>query len=180
MSNAISDDPFRAVPRHAAASLAGVLLGGLCLSSMAAPDAAKRGGAITIETRVELILEVGGTTGTTVLVPAVHVVAGNLLSYTLQVKNNGPTAVENYSFTSPIPAHMVYLADSAVAPGAVVTFSVDGGTRFDEPDNLRVATAPGAWRGATPADYTHIRWTLRNRLNAGSTALARFRARVLG
>ena len=53
---------------------------------------------------------------------------------------------------------MRYVADSAVGPGAEVSYSVDGGRTFDmarESASCRAATA--STRPATAADYTHIR-----------------------
>jgi hypothetical protein len=74
---------------------------------------------------------------------------------------------------------MSYVADSAVAPGAEVSYSVDGGRTFDAPENLTVHGPDGKERPAMAADYTHIRWVLKNRLKAGSMTLARFRATVI-
>ncbi len=110
------------------------------------------------------------------LLPADHVVAGDEIIYTLEVRNAGPTAVDAFTFTTPIPEHMVYVADSAVAPGADVSYSVDGGRSYDTPENLTVHGANGKQRPAVAADYTNIRWIMRNRLKRGSMALARFRA----
>ena len=69
---------------------------------------------------------------------------------------------------------MVYVANSAVGPGAEVSFSVDGGRSYDKPDRLIVRGADGKARAAAPADYTNIRWILRDPLQAGSVAYARF------
>jgi uncharacterized repeat protein (TIGR01451 family) len=110
------------------------------------------------------------------LLPADHVVAGDEVIYTLEVRNVGPAPVDDYTFTTAIPSHMVYVADSAVAPGADVSYSVDGGRSYDAPEKLMVHGANGKQRPAVAADYTHIRWIMRNRLNRGSMALARFRA----
>ncbi len=110
------------------------------------------------------------------LLPADHVVAGDEVIYTLEVRNIGASTVDAFMFTTPIPAHMAYVADSAVAPGADVSYSVDGGRSYDAPENLTVHGANGKQRPAVAADYTHIRWILRNRLKRGSMALARFHA----
>jgi uncharacterized repeat protein (TIGR01451 family) len=110
--------------------------------------------------------------------PAEHLVAGDEVIYTLAVRNEGTTGVDDYVFTSPIPEHMVYVADSAVGPGVDISYSVDGGRSFASPGELFVHGADGKQRAAVAADYTTIRWLLRNRLNAGSMALARFRALV--
>jgi uncharacterized repeat protein (TIGR01451 family) len=180
MSKAMPNEPARTQRCCFATTVVGAVLGCCWGVSLASETGAGRGSAISVETRAELIVAVGGTSAETVLVPAAHVVAGDVLSFTLEIRNNGTASVQDYSFESAIPEHMIYIADSAVAPGAIVAFSVDGGNTFDEPVNLRVRSPGGELRGARPADYTHIRWTLRNRLNAGSIAFARFRARVVG
>jgi len=134
---------------------------------------------VTVRTTVEkLATKLVGGREVTVLQPADHLVAGDAVIYTLEVRNAGPTGVDDYAFTSPIPEHMVYVADSAVGPGADISYSVDGGRTFASPEELFVHGADGKQRAAVAADYTHIRWQLRNRLKTGSMALARFRALV--
>jgi uncharacterized repeat protein (TIGR01451 family) len=112
------------------------------------------------------------------LVPADKVVPGDSVIYTVEVHNVGPNSVDSPTVMQPVPAHMVYLADSAVGPGADVAYSVDGGLSFDAPDNLKITAANGSVRVATAVDYTHIRWQLKGLLKADSTAFVRFRARV--
>ncbi len=112
------------------------------------------------------------------LLPADHVVPGDLLIYTLRVRNPGGEAVATPEFVAPIPEHTSYVADSAAGPGAQVLYSVDGGQTFDKPQNLKVHGEGGALRPATAADYTHIRWTLKHSLKSKSVAYARFRARL--
>ncbi len=146
-------------------------------------DASKAGVEIrrdvTVRTTVEkLDTKLVGGRQVTELRPADHLVAGDAVVYTLEVRNEGPTGVDDYAFTSPIPEHMVYVADSAVGPGADISYSVDGGRTFAAPEDLFVHGADGKQRAAVAADYTHIRWQLRNRLKTGSMALARFRALV--
>jgi uncharacterized repeat protein (TIGR01451 family) len=104
------------------------------------------------------------------------VVSGDLVIYTVEVRNSGPVAVPQPVFTTPIPEHMRYVADSAIAPGAEVSFSIDAGRNFDKPDNLVVRGPDGVTRRAAPGDYTHIRWVLKNSLKPRSVAYARFRA----
>jgi uncharacterized repeat protein (TIGR01451 family) len=112
------------------------------------------------------------------LAPADRVVPGDQVMYTLEIRNTGAAAVREPTVTNPVPAHMMYVADSATGPGAEVTFSADGGRSFDRPENLRTVDANGRLRTAKPMDYTHIRWTLKNALRANSVAFARFRAVV--
>jgi uncharacterized repeat protein (TIGR01451 family) len=116
---------------------------------------------------------------------AERVVPGDVLVYTGEVRNAGQYAAESAVVVQPVPNHMMYLADSAVGPGVDVDFSVDGGRSFHKPENLGAAHAEAANAGAThaaaratAAEYTHIRWRLRNRLKPNSIAYVRFRAQV--
>ena len=119
----------------------------------------------------------GGRAGAE-LVPADRVVPGDRVIYTLEVRNSGATAVDAPDFTYPVPEHMRYVADSAVGPGAEVSYSVDGGHSFARAENLKVKGPDGKLRPAVAADYTDIRWQLKNSLKANSVAFVRFRTLV--
>jgi uncharacterized repeat protein (TIGR01451 family) len=112
------------------------------------------------------------------LIPADRVVPGDRVIYTLEVRNTGATALDAPIVTHPVPEHMRYVANSAVGPGAEVSYSVDGGHSFDSAENLKVLEAGGRLRRAAAADYTDIRWQLKNSLKANSVAFVRFRALV--
>jgi uncharacterized repeat protein (TIGR01451 family) len=112
------------------------------------------------------------------LVPADRVVPGDRVIYTLEVRNTGATALDAPVVTHPVPEHMRYVADSAVGPGAEVSYSVDGGHSFERAENLKVLGVDGRPRPAVAADYTDIRWQLKNTLKANSVAFVRFRALV--
>ena len=115
---------------------------------------------------------------TTKLVPADRVVPGDEIIYTLEIRNTGGATVPAPSVVYPVPEHTRYVADSAIGPGAEVSYSVDGGRSFDQPENLEVAGPAGAPRPADAADYTHIRWQFKHGLKGKSVAFARFRAVV--
>jgi uncharacterized repeat protein (TIGR01451 family) len=115
---------------------------------------------------------------TSKLVPADRVVPGDRVFYTLEVRNTGAAAVASPIVTYPVPAHIQYLADTAVGPGTVVSFSVDGGRSFDTAENLKIKAEDGSLRAAVAADYTHIRWQLKKSLKVNSVAFVRFRALV--
>src|ERR1700736_4970955 len=66
------------------------------------------------------------------LIPADRVVPGDRVIYTLEVHNTGATALDAPIVTHPVPEHMRYVADSAVGPGAEVSYSVDGGRSFGD------------------------------------------------
>jgi uncharacterized repeat protein (TIGR01451 family) len=115
---------------------------------------------------------------TSKLVPADRVVPGDRLFYTLQVLNTDAAPVAAPTVTYPVPEHMEYVADSAIGPGAEVSFSVDAGRSFDSPEKLKVRTPEGSLRPAVAADYTHIRWQLKKNLKGHAVAFVRFRALV--
>jgi uncharacterized repeat protein (TIGR01451 family) len=112
------------------------------------------------------------------LVPADRVVPGDRVIYTLEARNTGASALESPIIIHAVPDHMRYIANTAVGPGAEVSYSVDGGHNFAHAEDLKVLGADGRMRPAVAADYTHIRWQLKNSLNANSVAFVRFRALV--
>jgi uncharacterized repeat protein (TIGR01451 family) len=101
------------------------------------------------------------------LAPAKRVAPGDEVIYTLEIRNTGAATIRTPTVVYPVPAHMQVVADSATGPGTEVSFSVDGGHRF-EPGDDHVA----------PAAYTHVRWSFKNNLKANSVAFVRFRAIV--
>jgi uncharacterized repeat protein (TIGR01451 family) len=145
------------------------LIAGLALAATAAGQSSSDRIAIRAIAEVE-------TQGK--LVAADRVVSGDHVLYTLEVRNTGATTVTSPTIVFPIPAHTLYLADSAVGPASEVTFSADAGHSFDRPENLRTVGPDGQLHTATAADYTHIRWQLKNSLKSNSVAFVRFRAVV--
>jgi uncharacterized repeat protein (TIGR01451 family) len=110
------------------------------------------------------------------LIPAAVVSQGEVVFYTVQIRNPTSAPVRDVVVVQRIPANTTYVADSAAGPSAEITFSVDGGQTFWPEKELVVAKAPAEARKATPQDYTHVRWQLRNALAPGAVALARFQA----
>ena len=131
-----------------------------------------------VESRAANPRAAGSNSAAVKLVPATQVESGDRIIYTLEVRNTGATAVAAPSVAYPIPEHMRYIADSAVGPGAEVSYSIDGGRSFDRAENLQVQGPEGRQRPAAAADYTDIRWQLRHSLKANSVAFVRFRALV--
>jgi uncharacterized repeat protein (TIGR01451 family) len=155
----------------------GALLLAAGLAGRAAAGAISDPIAIKAIAEIELpVLEPGPDI--TKLVPADRVVPGDHVFYTLEVRNTAAAAVAAPTVTYPVPAHMQYLADSAVGPGTVVSFSVDGGRSFDAAENLKIKTEEGSLRTALAADYTHIRWQFKRSLKGNAVAFVRFRALV--
>jgi uncharacterized repeat protein (TIGR01451 family) len=112
------------------------------------------------------------------LVPADRVVPGDEVFYTLEIRNTGSRPVATPTVDFAIPEHMRFVANSAVGAGAEVSYSIDGGHRFERPENLTVAAGGGQPHVASAAEYTHIRWRFKYPLKSRALALARFRAVV--
>jgi uncharacterized repeat protein (TIGR01451 family) len=130
----------------------------------------------TLVAEVREVLETSGGRRLQRYVPAAVVNQGQVVFYTLQVRNPTAVPVRDAVIVQRIPANTTYVVDSAAGPSAEITFSVDGGETF-WPEKELVVTKPGSEaRRATAQDYTHIRWQLRNALAPGAVALARFQA----
>lgn len=131
--------------------------------------------------QTELVAEVRENISTTPgrevfrFVPARMLEQGQVVYYTVRITNQTTVPLRNVAVVQSVPANTTYLADSAAGPGADVSFSVDGGRNFATAQALTIEVE-GAQRPAKTAQYTHIRWQLRNPLAPGATALARFRA----
>ena len=135
-------------------------------------------GCIVVTNSAEIEQAVTDSAGlrTMKLVPAVKVVPGDTVVYTIAVRNVCNEPAEGVSVDNPVPNHMAYVADSAIGPNTDIRFSIDGGYKFGKPGELRKRDADGSERSARPAEYTSIRWVMRHPLAAGAEAYMRFRA----
>ena len=130
----------------------------------------------TVVQKEEVILTDDGETKRN-LVSADTVVPGDDVVYTITFTNVSDEAAENIVITNPISANLTYVQGSAFGPGTVIEFSVDDGQSFASPNELMVA-ANGEQRPADPKDFTHVRWTMQDELQAGAQGVARFKARL--
>lgn len=155
----------------------GFLLFVLCLAASAA-SRAQDVVPLEVVTVAEVLTEVAGPDGETGyrFQPAGAVQQGEELFYTVRIRNSGARPVRRVVVTKPIPSNTIYVSGTAAAPGADVSFSIDGGRTFAAPEALTVPDQEGRPLPAEPALYTHIRWSMRHPLAAGAVALARFRA----
>lgn len=127
------------------------------------------------ETEIRSVDEQGRTI--TKLVPAAKVVPGDEVIWTITARNECSQAVTGVHIDNPVPAHVSYVADSAMGPGAEIAFSLDGRS-YAAPAALQVQEPDGTRRRARADEYTHIRWTFRDAIAPGTLAIARFRALV--
>ena len=105
-------------------------------------------------------------------------IPGEQVIYTVTFENVGDKPATDVAIVNPVPEHTTYVAGSAGGPGTEVSFSEDGGRTGGAPEQLKLRGADGTERAATPADYTHVRWVLRNPLTPGAVAFARYRVVV--
>jgi uncharacterized repeat protein (TIGR01451 family) len=148
--------------------------------ALAAPAAAAPKLAISI-TQLKEVVELKGGARTTRLVPADAVVPGDVVEYVLAYSNQGDSDAVDANLDDAIPKGTTYLANTAAGEGAEITFSSDGGRTFAPAVKLtyevRLPSGAVEKRIATPAEYTHVRFTLK-RVPRGATGKVSFRVKV--
>ena len=116
------------------------------------------------------------------LVEPGKVVPGDEVVYTISYVNKGPRAADGVVVTNPVPQHTRFRAGSAEGANTEIVYSVDGGKTFAAPDRLTVSARDAKGtpiaRPAVAADFTHIRWTLKDPLAPGGGGYVRFRTVV--
>jgi uncharacterized repeat protein (TIGR01451 family) len=133
-------------------------------------------GCIVLKSVAEIEQEVVDAKGqkATKLVPVTKVVPGVEVIWTVTANNVCKQPSEQVTINNAVPAHMSYVADSAIGPGSEISYSLDGKT-FGAPAQLTV-NENGATRAARADEYRHIRWVFKSALQPGAQAFARFRA----
>jgi len=107
--------------------------------------------------------------------------AGDVLVYSLEIVNEGPTPALNARVLDPIPTGTVLIPDSVTGDGAEVSYSIDGGASFGAfPITRRTIANDGREREVPVGieEYTHVRWTLMEPLAPGQMRTAQFKVRV--
>lgn len=115
---------------------------------------------------------------TTKRVPAVKIVPGSTVIYTIAYEHIGDSPAEDVVITNPVPQNTVYVDGSAKGEDTRIVFSVDGGKTYGPADKLTVPAENGEQRAAQAADYTHIRWLKRSDLENGEAGTVSFKVRV--
>jgi len=141
-----------------------VLSGALALLWLHAAISEETTSGLHVATFAELRVD-GDGLGSSKFIPVARLRVGDEIFYTLQVRNFTAAEIPTAVIVKSVPQNTSYVAESAVGPAAIITFSTDGGATFVA---KRVLDSP------TDA-YTHIRWELRHPLAPGATALLRFR-----
>jgi len=127
------------------------------------------------------VAEQKGGARTTRMVPAQSVSPGDVVEYVLTYANQGDASATDANIDDAIPKGTTYLANTASGEGAEITFSSDGGKTFAPAVKLtyefRLPSGAVEKRVATPAEYTHVRWTLKS-VPPGATGKVAFRVKV--
>ncbi|MEO8062757.1 MAG: hypothetical protein ABI821_08405 [Pseudomonadota bacterium] len=110
----------------------------------------------------------------TKLMPLATATPGTLVIYTTTASNGCKQPIDNIEISNFVPEHMTYVASSAMATGAEVTYSLDGKT-FGTADQLTVLEN-GVSRKARADEYKFFRWAFKGSLAPGAQAAASFRA----
>jgi len=113
------------------------------------------------------------------LVEPGKMVPGDEVVYTITYTNKGAKPAERVVVVNPVPQHTRMRTSSAEGANSEIAYSVDGGKTYAAPDKLVVntkdASGKAVTRPAVAADFTHIRWTLKEPLAPGASGFVRFR-----
>jgi uncharacterized repeat protein (TIGR01451 family) len=144
------------------------------LSSQAFAQAPQ--GCVKLETVAQMEKEVVDAKGakTKTLEPAVKVVPGSEVVYSIRASNSCQQPSEKVTINNPVPEHMVYVPNSAYGAGSDITFSIDGKS-YAAAGDIKVQEN-GVLRPARADEIRHIRWEFKSSLKSGASAIAQFRA----
>jgi uncharacterized repeat protein (TIGR01451 family) len=133
-------------------------------------------GCVVLKSTAEVEQEVVDASGnkTKELVPVTKAVPGVEVIWTVTASNKCKQPSEKVTINLPVPEHMTYVPDSAVGPGSVISYSLDG-KAYGTNGQLMVKEN-GVARPARTDEYRHVRWSFKDSLQPNATAMARFRA----
>lgn len=107
-------------------------------------------------------------------------IPGDVMLYSITFENIGKEVVSNIVVNDPIPNNSKYRINSAVGKNTTITFSIDGGKNFGDPEDLVVKDKSGKSWVAKPEEYTHIRWVYGKSLASGEKAEVSFKTTIRG
>ena len=148
----------------------------LALFALLAPAAASAADNVSLTSKVLVERVKPGPDGKPVTVreePGV-VTPGDRLVVVLSYRNGGAQPATGFTLTNPIPAAV----DFTGTDDSTASVSVDGGKNWGALASLKVVAADGTSRPAVASDVTHIRWSLRQPIAAGSGGELSFRGVV--
>ena len=148
----------------------------LLACSLSSQAFAQTQNCVVVKSVAEVEKEVVDASGakSTKLMPLTTAMPGTTVVYTTTASNVCKQPVDKIEISNFVPEHMTYVASSAMATGAEVTYSLDGKT-FGTADQLTVLEN-GVSRKARADEYKFFRWAFKGSLAPGAQAAASFRA----
>lgn len=118
-------------------------------------------GPLQVESKIMAEQKTRAADGTVrvALVPVHRIVPGDRVTFVLAYRNTGAQPIGNVVLDNPVPKGIAYRGPAAGSALAAPDLSVDGKT-YGPLTSLRVMTATGQMRAATPDDVTNVRWRL--------------------
>lgn len=147
----------------------------LIAAAMTAAATPALAGPLTVSSEMRIEKRMAARDGTTriVLQKATNAVPGDRVVFVLSYRNTGRQPIADLVLANPVPKGVVYRAPAQGSPAP--DLSVDGST-FGTLDSLRVRTATGGTRAASPDDVTTVRWRLASPVAAGAQGQLSFQA----
>ncbi len=105
---------------------------------------------------------------------------GDVMLYSITFENIGKEPVNNIVVNNPIPNNSKYRMNSATGKNTKITFSIDGGKAFGNPEDLVVKDKTGKSWVAKPEEYTHIRWVYEKSLAPGEKGEVSYKTKIKG
>jgi len=110
---------------------------------------------------------------------ATKVVPNTIVKYVDTVTNHTNDPIKGVAIKNPINEHLAYIADTATCEtNATITFSIDGGEHFAQPDKLYVVNKKGKKHLAQPKEYNAIQWVI-DTVPAKGDVKVSFKAKLL-
>lgn len=136
--------------------------------------------ALTATQKVEKEISVKQADGTTLTqrVSADEVTPGEKVVYTVNFMNDSADPASDLVLAMPVPADIRYLEGTADREGAIVRYSVDGGSSFVQRSALTVPSVGGGTRPANADDITHIQWRIAGPVAVGASDEVAFKGRL--
>lgn len=102
---------------------------------------------------------------------------GDVIRYTITYAHVGDEPATDIVITNPVPDNTFFIAGSATGENSTIDYSVNGKT-YGAPATLKIKDPDGKERQAIPAEFTHIRWTLKTPLAKGQEGTVNFKVRI--
>lgn len=136
--------------------------------------------ALTATQKVEKEVTITQADGSTTVkrVSADEVTPGEKVVYTVAFMNDSSEPASDLVLAMPVPSDIRFLEGTADRDGAVVRYSVDGGSSFAERNVLSLPAVGGGTRPASADDITHIQWKIAGPVPVGASDTVAFKGRL--